>query len=140
MKKATSIKCKTKYCRNRLRYNGYCSKCRTRRQKQNSPFKYYYQKLKHRAKERGKVFNLAFEQFKLIWLCEPDKWNDKLTQDICKWQMDRIFNDQGYHFDNIQILSKKRNILKYHRHDKFHLEVRWTKRANKPTTDERAPF
>lgn len=132
-------KCSTPYCRNELKYNGHCSTCRVRKYKKNNPFKYYYNKLKHRAKERGKPFNLCLEQFKLLWLCEPEKWESKQSDAETKWQMDRINNSKGYEFDNIQIITKKRNVHKYIKHDKFHVDVYWAPRQ-KQKVKENAPF
>lgn len=136
--------CATDICKNDVipaRDGRYCSKCRQHRYKKNSPFKYYYQKLKCRAKERNKDFSLTLKQFKTLWLREPEKWKHKITSNgNSTWEMDRIKNHEGYHFDNIQIIEKQRNIQKYYDEDRhFHLDINYTP-APQPLFDDECPF
>lgn len=131
--------CETPYCRNDPKGRKHCSTCRYRKWRKENPFKYHYNNLRNRARQRGKVFNLALEQFKLIWLCEPEKWEEKLAESECQWQMDRIQESGHYEFNNIQILSKSRNIHKYLDHKRqFHMKVDWS--VNKESVIEKAPF
>lgn len=135
---ANTSKCATKYCRNKTNGRTRCSKCRNRKWRKNHPFRYHYNNLRNRARQRKKPFNLAFEQFKLIWLCEPDKWKAKLRETECRWQMDRIDENGGYEFDNLQLLEKTKNITKYFDHKRrFKMDVQWTK---VPEPIEEAPF
>lgn len=135
---ADTSKCQTKFCRNTTNGRTYCNTCRVKQWRKDNPFKYHYDNLRNRAKQRGKVFNLALEQFKLIWLCEPEKWKLKLDTKECMWQMDRIEEDGAYEFDNIQIISKTKNIHKYIDHRRqFQMSVTW---SPTPEPEEQAPF
>lgn len=131
--------CATKYCRRKPKGNRtYCSTCRGRKWRKENPFKYHYNNLRNRARQRDKPFNLAFEQFKLLWLCEEDKWNEKVAKSECQWQMDRIDENRGYEFDNLQLITKTKNITKYFDHRRqFQMDVTW--RTVKPSKNE-APF
>lgn len=137
-------KCKTKYCRNDARPGGTeCPKCASRRYAREHPFRYHYNALKQNAKRRGKPFDLSFAEFKQIWLEHPEKWAEKKRWGHeCPWQMDRKDNTKGYTASNIEIISKSKNVIKYHRSDRFHMEVYWAERNGQQRLGlgEEAPF
>jgi hypothetical protein len=138
-------KCQTRYCRNQTKGNRtHCSTCRGRRFRRNSPFKYFYGKLKQRALERGKEFSLTLDEFREIWEAEPEKWKEKQKKDsVCTWEMDRKKEEEGYHKGNIQLVKKRFNVQKYHKYyqgkDQLALEYEpdWIEEKDRETE---APF
>src|SRR5438132_7305228 len=61
----TCMKCASKNCRARVTkrdHSRLCAKHRSRQFKERFPIKYAFNKLRSRAKERGKVFELTYEQ------------------------------------------------------------------------------
>lgn len=142
---AKGRKCETAYCRGTPRkYRRKCEKCRKREYARRHPFRYHYNALRGNARRRGKNFDLTFDEFKALWLEHPEKWAVKKRPGVeCPWQMDRIDNTKGYTAGNIQIIEKRKNILKYHRHDRHQIEVYWAKKNGQTSLDllsEEAPF
>lgn len=135
------MKCITKYCRNDAA-EGYdlCPKCRSRQYKKKYPFKYYYNVLRLNASRREIQFELSFERFKELWLEHPKRWEEKLKQRTCRWEVDRIRAWEGYTDDNVQLLTKRENIRKYAYHDKFTMDVRWEEVPDLKGILEEAPF
>lgn len=144
------MKCQTKYCRNDAYKNpntGYqrthCSKCRKRQYRKSHPYKYFYQKLRDSARERDIPFNLRFREFKNLWLKHQEKWEEKLSgvhgMSGKTWTVDRKDPDGAYQKDNVQILSLRRNVVKYMRNDVFHLEIDW-RNIKEVELQPKAPF
>ncbi len=134
------MKCNTPYCRNKTRRNRpICPKCRSRKYKDEHPFKYHYNALRNNARRRGHEFDLSFEDYKAKWMEHPEKWATKLVPgNECHWEMDRKDPRLGYTKNNVQIIEKRMNVLKYHHYDKFILEIDWQE-THKPAENE-APF
>jgi len=85
--------------------------------------KYAYQMHRSNAKRRkpdhfrnGIPFELSFEEFEALWMAHPEKWEEKKRSMLgesrfkCQWEIDRIDPYQGYHKDNVRIVSKIVNI------------------------------
>lgn len=104
----------------------------------SKPYAYYYSKLKDHAREREIEFTLTLRDYKNLWEKHPEKWQEKIKgvhgMSSKTWTVDRIRNYKGYEKGNVQVLSLRRNVLKYVRHDKFHLEVEWVE--EKERTEE----
>lgn len=132
-------KCQTPYCRNKIKTGKHCSTCRYKKWREAHPVKYAYLNLKHNAKKRGVLFTITFEQFKQ-W-CTKVKYigfsgraSDSLT-------IDRRYNDIGYHIDNIQVKTRRDNVLKYVHYDYRVKRVSFTEMAPEPVEqDEDLPF
>ncbi len=75
-----------------------------------NPMRVTYKNLKNRAKQRGKEFTLAFEEFKEF--CERTNYialkgiyPDDMT-------INRIYDDVGYTKDNIEMLTNRDNLAR----------------------------
>ena len=108
-------KCHTPYCRNKIKTGKHCSSCRSKKSRQANPVKYAYMNLKHNAKKRGVLFTITFEQFK-DW-CVKVKYIGFSGRSADSLTIDRRYNDIGYHIDNIQVLTKTNNVVKYFHYD-----------------------
>lgn len=133
-------KCQTRHCRNDAART-HCHKCRSRRYAVRHPLRYHFNALKQNAKRRGHAFHLTFEQFKNFWARHPKEWKEKLAPGLCCWHIDRIDPRIGYRQDNIQILEKTKNVLKYHEQDKkLLLQVSYMPKHSPATAEVPAPF
>ena len=135
------VKCQTKYCRNTAaKGRKHCHKCRSQLYKRNNPFGYYYNKLKQRAKERGIPFKISKKHFKNLWLKKKKKWEEKKAPDtISTWEIDRKDVTRGYVPGNLQIIHKRKNILKYWKEDRFVVEA-YYKKQRQIELEEDSPF
>ena len=94
---------------------------KSRRFKQINPLSYVWMKLKYNAKYREIGFTLTKRYFKLFcWYNDYDIYRGRRNNN---YNIDRIENDKGYERGNIQILTGKQNIEKYHKIDKIHGKV-----------------
>lgn len=106
------MKCRTKRCRGRTsksQHSPYCPACRAHRWKLRSPVGYHYNKLKFRAKERGHTFTLTRAKFEQLWLTGLRENHGKTKFSLT---IDRIRNHEGYHDDNVQLLTLSENARK----------------------------
>lgn len=104
------IKCATKFCRNRVgkaEKSPICGKCRARRWKERHPLRYSFNKLRYRAKERGHVFKLTFEQYQRFALASGYAENKGKTAE--SFSIDRIDPERGYELDNIRCVTLSEN-------------------------------
>lgn len=108
------MKCKTPYCRHEVS-GGYCSTCRVKKWRKKNPVKYAYHNLKTSARNRNILFTITFEDFK-EW-CTKVNYIGRKGKGAEHYTVDRIHNDMGYHLDNIQIMKKRDNIIKYFHYD-----------------------
>lgn len=104
-------KCQTKYCRNRT-FDKHCSTCRSKKCRANNPYRYAFNNIRNRAKQRGLAFTITFEQFKTF--CIKTKYIAGKGRSADSYTIDRIYNNIGYHIDNIQVLVKRDNTRKYY--------------------------
>jgi hypothetical protein len=106
-------RCASRNCKGVTTESGkskYCSKCRSRRFKLAHPLRYYYGKLRDRAKERGKDFRLTFEEYQSFAI----KTNYALLKGKTSLSLsiDRRNNDRGYYFENVQAITLSENSRK----------------------------
>lgn len=104
-----------------------------------NPLKYAFRALKDNAKQRGKVFELTFEQFK-DFAVKTDYIN-KRGRTAQAYHIDRKREEEGYTFDNIQVLTNSENVkkyvaFKYRDRDGSHFETI----TEKPNEQGNAPF
>lgn len=107
--------CATSYCRNRTSGGKHCSTCRSKKSRQQDPVKYAYTALKNNAKRRGVLFTITLDQFR-DW-CVKVKYIGFAGRLSESYTIDRRYNDIGYHIDNIQVLTKRNNVIKYFSYD-----------------------
>lgn len=70
-----------------------------------------FHNLKNNAKRRNKEFSLTFEQFKEF--CIATEYHSKRGVHRYSYTVDRIVETEGYHLDNIQVLTNRDNVKKY---------------------------
>ncbi|MEP2447374.1 MAG: hypothetical protein ABJI69_09110 [Balneola sp.] len=133
--------CEAPYCQRIPQGNRkHCARCRKRLQRQNHPFRYFFNQHKQKAKQRGIDWLLTFEEFRQLWLAEPEKWLSKLSGATSHWEIDRVNNNLPYHITNVQIITKTKNVQKYYEHDRFMMDVTWTDKIQPKPNYEEAPF
>ena len=113
-KHITKGRCAVKNCSNRCK-GKMCSTCRTRKSRLKDPERYAFNNLKNRAKQRGLIFTITLEQFR-VW-CVKVEYIGFKGRSSESYTVDRIHNDLGYHIDNIQVMTKQDNIRKYFSYD-----------------------
>jgi ribosomal protein L19 len=104
-------KCQTPYCRNEAK-GKHCVTCRVRKHRAADPVKYAYNNIKNRAKQRGLAFTITLEDFRRF--CIKTKFIAGKGRSAESYTIDRIYNNVGYHIDNIQVLKKGDNVRKYY--------------------------
>lgn len=112
-------KCKTKRCRNYVKSGEYCSKCKSRKYRENNPERCVYLNLKSNAKRRGKEFDISFDDF-LKFAIDTDYFKKRGIKKK-SLHIDRIDESRGYTIDNIQTLTNSNNVKKYlrYRYDEY---------------------
>lgn len=92
-----------------------CNTCRSRKARQSDLVKYAFTNLKNNAKRRCVLFTITLDQFR--------KWCSKVSyigfsgRSSESFTIDRKHNDIGYHIDNIQVMTKRDNIVKFFSYD-----------------------
>jgi hypothetical protein len=107
-------KCFVKHCRRIVKKrdkSNKCSKHRAAAWKEKHPLKYHFNKLRNRARERGHAFTLSFEKYESIclyagWVTENRGKTGKA------YSIDRKRDGEGYHDDNVQVLTLSENCRK----------------------------
>ena len=108
-------KCHTPNCRKFVTGGArshYCSNCRTKHWRAKYPLHYYFNKLKQRAKERGKEFELTREQY--IYFAKSTNYAKLKGKTSTSLSIDRIKNDGPYAWWNIQAITLRQNSRKEH--------------------------
>lgn len=90
-----------------------CSKCRTRVYKEKYPLKRAFYTLKGRAKERGKVFTLTYEEFEKI--ARESGWSEGRGKEADSLSLDRIDDSKGYEVGNLRAITLSANTAKENR-------------------------
>ena len=107
--------CEVKGCRNETGGRKLCASCRSRKARLADPVRYAFNNLRNRAQQRGVLFTITLDQFR--------DWCSKVTyigfagRSAESYTIDRKHNDVGYHIDNIQVMTKRDNILKFFTYD-----------------------
>lgn len=134
--------CAEKHCnRPAAKGRSRCHRCRSRKFAREHPFAYHYNALRNNARRRGKPFTISLADYIALWEDHPDKWAEKCSEGECQWQIDRIDPTKGYVPGNLQILSKRKNVIKYNRHGRFRMKAHWFRKAGQTELDlDQAPF
>lgn len=87
-----------------------CKTCYTRIWRLENPERASFLNLRSNSKRRGKAFTLTFEDF--LEFCY--KYNYMVGKGRSKesYTIDCIVNEEGYHKDNLQVLTKSANSSK----------------------------
>lgn len=112
-KKMPWKRCAWHGCRNLVNpknHQNKCPRCQSRWLKKHHPLKYYFGKLRRRAKERGKDFSLTFEQYRTF--CLNTDYHKLKGKSSISLSIDRKDDKQGYHAWNIQAISLRENTRK----------------------------
>ena len=131
-----SHKCETPYCKNKIKTGKYCSTCRYKKWRELNPVKYAFLNLKHNAAKRGVIFTITYEDFKK-W-CSKVKYIGFSGRNAESLTIDRRHNDVGYHIDNIQVMTRSENVVKFFHYDYRMKTVSFTTKETK--SDEDDPF
>ena len=109
--------CRNKTCRNtKVRkdgspiYHKMCGKCQSRREKQRNPIRYFYRRLRNRAKERGHYFGLTLEEW-TKFVTEHDLLA-KRGKTATSLSVDRHDPRIGYVYSNLRVLTLSKNSSK----------------------------
>lgn len=118
-------KCASNWCRNRKaekktvykKTNGttvvytsflsHCWKCRSRRLKENRPWTYVLNMLRHSARKRNLPFSLTVDEFKDF--CLKTGYLERRGNKPDDLTIDRIDWNDGYHIWNIRVLTHAEN-------------------------------
>ncbi len=104
-----SYRCTKKH----LKKGRICWACQKKAHIKKDPVKYAYQVLKGNAKRRGKDFTLTLDYFRL--LTEKTDYMRKKGITCKSLHIDRVDETKGYSNENIQVISLRQNVQKYHR-------------------------
>lgn len=105
-----------------------------RQRKTLSPQEKYFRDLKHNVKQRGKEFNLSFEDLEYPDVCPvlgiPIDWTRPKRGDNSP-SADRLYPERGYVKGNVTIMSFKANRMKNNGSLEEHeLLVKWLRSKN----------
>ncbi len=114
--KKSAYVCSALYCRRKPeREHRLCSVCRSRQYRSNNSIKYAFHNLKRHAKQRGIRFQLTYPEFEAF--CKRTGYHDKRGKSPEAMTVDRIKADQGYHINNIEMITMSENTSKNHHTD-----------------------
>lgn len=110
-----SKKCRTPNCRKATTagsHSPYCSNCRTRHWRSKFPLHYYFNKLKQRAKERKKEFELTRAQY--VHFAQTTNYAVLKGKTSMSLSIDRRDNSGPYAWWNIDAIRLSENSRKEH--------------------------
>ena len=108
-------KCET--CPKQIDKRTKCSTCRSKESRIRNPVRYFLNNLRKSATKRDIYFDLELEEFTAWAIKENFKFfTGELNGETDS--VDRIERSEGYTIKNIQKLTVRENINKYHSHDK----------------------
>jgi len=103
--------CSTQTCVNfASKRSNYCSKCATRRYRENNPVEYTLNKLRNNAKRRGIFFSLTLPWFRKF--CKETGYIEGKGLNPDSLTIDRIDATLGYIPGNIQVMTLVDNARK----------------------------
>jgi len=115
-------KCQAKHCRQykafyvnkkerKVKKKKFCHRCAKQMWRANNPARDAFNNLRSNAKRRGHEFTLTLNEF--LEFCEITGYMDLRGNDAHHMTIDRIDNTRGYSADNIQMLTRSENAIKY---------------------------
>lgn len=118
-KKAAGVHCCAYHCTNRPdpKKRGLCHKHYARYRRQVDPVYDRYCNFKNNALRRLKPFTITLAEFR--GFCERTGYIIEKGKRGRSYTVDRIRNWEGYHINNIQLMTDRQNVDKYHNVDKL---------------------
>jgi len=118
IKKQAKIHCCAFGCGNKpvVKLGGLCPKHYARKRREIDPVGVRYNQWKQKAKQRGKFFDVTLKEFREF--CEATGYCIVKGRRGKNATIDRPDNKQGYTKTNMQLLTLRDNIKKYHELDK----------------------
>lgn len=118
-KKAAGTYCCAYGCTNNgiAKKAGLCHKHYARKTRALDPVYARYNQMKCAATQRKISFLITIDQFRAF--CNQTGYIVNKGYRGMVATIDRIDNNRGYSIDNIQIMSLRANVHKFHNHDKF---------------------
>lgn len=95
---------------------GLCHKHYARKRRALHPMETRYRQFKHNALARGHAFTITYNEFKDF--CKDTGYLLVKGRRGMNATIDRIKNNHGYHIWNIQLLTLRANVNKWHQNDK----------------------
>jgi len=93
-----------------------CNTCRSKRWIAKNRIRFTWHMIKKSAKRRNIIFFISYKYFeKLILKSGYIKSSGRLKDSLT---VDRIDNEKGYIYGNLQVITKSENSIKYHHIDK----------------------
>lgn len=103
--------CKTTHCLNQAAENRLeCNKCKTRKWRERNPLKFTFIQHKANAKYRDISCSLTFDDWREF--CEATNYLNLRGREAGSYVVDRIRFWEGYHKNNIQLLTFSQNAIK----------------------------
>lgn len=120
VKKIKGIECCAYSCKSKpnKKKAGLCHKHYAIHRRIKDPIYDRYVNFKNNALRRGKYFTITLQEF--IDFCNKTGYIIKKGMRGRNCTVDRIRNNEGYHINNIQLLTLRQNIDKYNFEDKLH--------------------
>jgi len=122
-KKAQGKHCCAYHCKNvpHPKKRGLCHTHYSRWRRLIDPVYDRFVNFKGNALRRNKNFTITLEEFREF--CNRTGYIIKKGKRGRNCTVDRIRNWEGYHIDNIQLITDTANVRKYHDHDKHFTEL-----------------
>ena len=114
-------RCQALRCDRKTHGRKLCSTHRAQKSREADPVRYAYTSLKNNAKRRDILFTITLAQFRKF--CRKVKYIGFSGRSADSYTIDRIYNNLGYHIDNIKVMTKADNIKKYFTYDWRRKEV-----------------
>lgn len=105
-------RCIIKFCRRRVglpEKSNKCSKHRREAWKSKNPLRYYFGKLRNRAKERGREFTLTFQEYCKFAMETGYSELVNRGKTSTSLSIHRKIDSEGYHMWNIQCVTLQMN-------------------------------
>lgn len=123
IKKAKGVHCCAHGCKKQPvpRKGGLCHSHYRKKRKEIDPVYDRYNSFKSKAIQRGKPFEVTLEEFRKF--CQETGY---IVTKYCRGKnasIDRQDNSKGYSIDNMELMSLRDNIKKYHHWDKLIAQV-----------------
>jgi hypothetical protein len=129
--------CQVLYCTNECQ-GKMCGGCRSRKSRLADPVRYAFNNVKGRAARDGIPFTITLEDFRK-W-CVRVNYIGLKGKTLTGYNIDRRYEDIGYHIDNIACIKKLPNIKKYFFYCWRSKSAKWVEIKQEAEAVEDLPF